>query len=118
MDSLVYEEDYLDIKMTLLRDAFSSTMSNPIFNEIFDNVTDHYITHSQYLEIASIKDVMNLRVKAIEFYNDTAAYAGAESKPDNFVVDLRPISAVFATPSQRGGFIGVIDLPQFQTVKT
>jgi hypothetical protein len=62
---------------------------------MFENITAHHIVYSKYLETASTKDIMELRLKALAFYKDAAGYAFAESRFDKFVMDFRPATAAF-----------------------
>lgn len=86
---------YLETKSAQLKDTFSTTLGNPTFNEMFDNITDHYTTYSKYLENASTKEIMDLRIKVMEYYKTATEYASVQTKFDNFVIDFRPATAAF-----------------------
>lgn len=68
---------------------------NVILNEMFDNITEHFIPYSRYLESAPTTELMELRVKALKDYTDAKEYTGAVSKFDKFVQDFRPDSRAF-----------------------
>lgn len=68
---------------------------NVILNEMFDNITEHFIPYSKYLASAPTTELMELRIKALKGYTDAKEYTGAVSKFDKFVQDFRPESRAF-----------------------
>lgn len=68
---------------------------NIILNEMFDNITEHFIPYSQYLRSAPTTEMMLLRLRIIKDYTDAKEYTGAVAKFDKFVQDFRPQSKDF-----------------------
>lgn len=91
------EESYLHERSGLLKEIFLASDGNAIFDEMFENITEHFIDYSKYLNTASTKDLMLLRVKLLTSYKEPAKYSGAESKFDRFVLDFRPDTRNFDT---------------------
>ncbi len=80
---------YLQERSDFLKEMYLDTDGNEIFNEMFDNITDHFIEYSNYLASAPTKDLLVLRVKLLKSYSGPAQYSGAEAKFDRFVLDFR-----------------------------
>lgn len=86
---------YLETKPLPLNDTFSTPFGNPAFNQIFDNITDHYASYSKFLENASTKEIMELRLKVMTHYRSDKEYAIIQNRFDNFIRDFRPKTVLF-----------------------
>ncbi|GAN08989.1 hypothetical protein MAM1_0236d08509 [Mucor ambiguus] len=78
-----------------VRAVDDSNTPNPVFAAMFDNITNHYIEYSQFLNTASTKTILQLRLDALGYYSNPSDYGNVVSKFDNFVVDFRPQTVNF-----------------------
>ena len=62
---------------------------NIVFNEMFDNITNHFVDYSDFLKNAPTVEILLLRLKVLKGYRDPTDYSSAEAKFDRFVLDFR-----------------------------
>ncbi|KAI7878733.1 uncharacterized protein EV154DRAFT_568844 [Mucor mucedo] len=87
--------NYLETKQPPLNDTILTSYGNPAFNEMFDNITDNYPEYSKFLENASTREIMNLRLKVMTYYKSDSEYGNIQNRFDNFIRDFRPKTVSF-----------------------